>query len=130
MVGEENNSNISPGMQEESAAASSAMVVTGMEKELKSSKVKLDLKDQEVDLKQANEFVQRLKDSHLIEKVKKFDQKEKKKKDEENEEEKKRPLKQFPIAAARPFEWLKGSKGNSLFELFLQIEGQILRELL
>ncbi len=130
MVYSVSNQNLSRGMQEESMAASSAMLVTGLEKELKLNKVKIDFHDNKVDLKEIEEFVQKLNDATALEKVKKYDERNRKKgKKEEELPKRKNQKRSDPLPPAQPFEWINQPR-KSFFDFIFEWEGKILREVL
>src|SRR3989339_565838 len=96
MVYEIAGQNISHGMGEESLAASSAMIVSGLEKEIKPDRVNLMTEDPKIDMKQAEEFIQKLVNSTAIERIKKYEGNESRNKDKKEEEaaKKKKELKE------------------------------------
>lgn len=58
------------GLQEQSAAANAAMIITGLEKELNEKQVKVDAKSPKIDFDQLSKYVQKLVDIREIKKVK------------------------------------------------------------
>ncbi len=132
MINGVNNQNISPGMTEESIAASAAMIVTGLEKELKTHKVNTDLKPSEVDLKKIDEYIQKLNDASSLDRIRKYEEKRQKeqKKKEELARGRRFNIADLYIKAALPFEWVKKRISDTIFDFLFDIESRILREIL
>ncbi|MFA4967626.1 MAG: hypothetical protein WC624_05355 [Candidatus Margulisiibacteriota bacterium] len=123
------NPNFNPGMQNEAMAATGAMIVTGLEKELGVSKI--DLHDKKIDRKQIDEFVQKLVDATAIDSVKKYNEKEQKDKRRKEEEQGKRIfIGGAPTSPAEPFEWITFKKTGGFFDFFYKLENRILSEIL
>jgi hypothetical protein len=125
------NPNVAPGMQGESMAASSAMVVTGLEKELKNTRVRVDFADTRISLKQIEEYIQKLTDTTAIDKVKKYDER-RQHKGKKEEEQPRRKLSTIAPSSrpAQPFEWIDVGKPAGLWDLLLHWESRVLREIL
>jgi hypothetical protein len=60
------------GLQEQSAAANAAMIITGLEKELNTKKVKIDAKEPQISFEQLSKYVQKLVDVTQVNKINKF----------------------------------------------------------
>jgi len=105
------NPNIIPqaqaGMSEESIAASAEMVVTGLEKSLNIKKAGQVQKNQQVDLKQIDEYVQKLSETTTVNEINKWEQKEKQRqKKKEEDKPKRRALRKAGKSRARAFGWI------------------------
>ena len=126
------NQNLNLGLQEQAMAAQGAMIVSGLEKELGASKIKINLNDNKVNLKELEEYIQKLNNASSLEEIRKFDEKKRReqKKKEELARGKKFPLSETPINSASPFEWIKNARPGGFFSLLLDLERQILREVL
>jgi len=112
-------------------AASSAMVVTGLEKELKNTRVRVDFADTRISLKQIEEYIQKLTDTTAIDKVKKYDERRQHKGKKEEEQIRRKISTIAPSSRpAQPFEWIDVGKPSGLLDLLLQWESRILREIL
>jgi len=133
MVYEIAGQNISHGMGEESLAASSAMIVSGLEKEIKPDRVNLMTEDPKIDMKQAEEFIQKLVNSTAIERIKKYEGNESRNKDKKEEEaaKKKKELK-AKEKLIEPFAWTQKShsQGKGIFSFFFRMENKVLQGVL
>lgn len=125
------NINIQNGGQEQSMAGSSAMVVSGLNKELKPNKANVAINDPKVNLKQLEEYIQKLTHSSPIDEIKKHEEKNRKR---QKQKEKQRRLKVvfFDRTPAEPFEWQaeKQETGNFLADLFLYFQQKVLKRAL
>jgi len=124
-----NNQIPNSGLQE-AMAGSSSMVATGLEKELKTGKVKIDF-DPKTELSEVNEYVQKLTNATALERVKKYDQKREQNEKEENPLRKK-PLPRKIKYRTQPLSWLKPEIKTSfnLFAWLVELERAILKEVL
>jgi len=115
---------------QEAMAGSSSMVATGLEKELKTGKVKIDF-DPKTELSEVNEYVQKLTNATALERVKKYDQKREQNEKEENPLRKK-PLPRKIKYRTQPLAWLKPEIKTSfnLFAWLMELERAVLKEVL
>ncbi|MBU0686953.1 MAG: hypothetical protein KKB81_03810 [Candidatus Margulisbacteria bacterium] len=58
------------GLQEQSAAANAAMIITGLERELNAKKVKIVTKEPKIEFEKLTQYIQKLVDSPKVDKVK------------------------------------------------------------
>ena len=97
-----------PGMGEESAAASSGAIVTGIEKELNIQKAGKLLKDAPVDMKEVGKYIEQLTETTSVEAIKKRDEKRRhKKEDEDANRQRRSPAKNSGKGVRPAFGWLK-----------------------
>ncbi len=111
-------------------AASGAMIVSGLDKELK-PKSEVVIKDPKANLKELDEYILKLTNTTPLDQVKKWEQKNTGGKKEE--ERKPARFKAFysPSAPAEPFEWnKKGKSGNFILDFFLSLQHEILKRVL
>jgi len=124
------NPNIINSEQSQSMAASSAMITTGLEKELKTNKTNIVINDPKINLKQLEENIKKLSHSSSIEQIRKKE--EKKKREEQREKQKRQQPKIFYSATrpAEPFEWneKKSKSGNFIVDLFLNLQQRVLQK--
>jgi|GEM_PF-2336375 len=110
MAGEINiNPNILPqsGMSEESIAASAELIVTGLEKQLNIKKTEQATKDPSIELKDLEEYIQKLTETTVIDPIK--PQEEQKEKEQNRKEEKKTRAKRGKKKGKEPpaaFSWM------------------------
>jgi hypothetical protein len=124
------NNNMSPGLQGEAMGASAAMIVSGLEKELKgTSRINTDLHQQKIDLKELNQYVQKLTDASAIDRVKK-NEGEKERGQKKEEEQRKRTITLGAKEITKPFDWTTISPANGIWEFLRRLESMILKELL
>lgn len=117
-----NPNNLQPGLQGESMSAAAAMVVTGLEKELRVSR--LDQKGSQVEFIPLEKLVQKLNDATAIQSVK--GHKNRKEGDAQNEDKSGHPGRRI----TRPFEWTEPAKPSGFWAFLIEWERRILNELL
>lgn len=124
------NPNQGMGLQGQAMSASAAMIVSGLEKELRgNSKVNTDLHQQKIDLKELNQYVQKLTDASAIDRVKKYEEK-KEGGQKKEEERKKRTITIGTKEISKPFDWTSLTPTNGIWDFLRRLESMILKELL
>lgn len=115
---------------QQAMAGSSAMVVSGIQEELKTSDVKLDDNALKTNFKDLEEYIQKLSDSPVIKPIKKFYGKEGQKQQKKEEETKKARAILNDKDKPKPFDWAHHRKSDSLFSIFYAWESKVLKDLL
>lgn len=129
MINGVNPNNISLGLQGQSMSAAGAMVVTGLEKELKLSR--LDGKEIKSEPIPLEKLVQKLNDATAIQSVKSH--KNRKEGDPQNEERSGRKdirSTHYGLRITKPFEWTQPAKPSGFWSFLIEWERRILNELL
>lgn len=129
MINTVNQNNVNLGLQGESMSAAGAMVVTGLEKELKLHR--LDGKEIKTEPIPLEKLVQKLNDATAVQSVKSH--KNRQGGDSQNEDKSGRKNIRFThygLPITKPFEWTSPAKPSGFWSFLIEWERKILNELL
>ncbi|MFC1496135.1 hypothetical protein ACFL52_01840 [Candidatus Margulisiibacteriota bacterium] len=125
-----NNQNAIGNNQGDAMAASSAMIVSGLEKELKTNKANITINDPKVNLKDLDEYLKKLTNTTQVDRIKKKEEKKGRKQEEETEQKRHRSFRMSGSGKgkAKAFEWRTSNRvsGNFFLDLFANYQRKVL----